>query len=76
MEENLHSNTLAAYELAAKKGAYMIETDARMTKDGVLIVNHDEDVKGYDEFGNEVKFMISETDYSVIGRLYQHMQKV
>ena len=44
----------------------MIETDARMTKDGVLIVNHDEDVKGYDEFGNEVKFVISETDYSVI----------
>ncbi len=47
-----------------------------MTKDGVLIVNHDEDVKGYDESGNEVNFMISETDYSVIGRLYQHMQKV
>ena len=58
VEENLHSNTLAAYELAAKKGADMIETDARMTKDGVLIVNHDEDVKGYDEFGSEVKFVI------------------
>ena len=52
--------------MAAKKGADMIETDARMTKDGVLIVNHDEDVKGYDESGNEVKFVISETDYSVI----------
>ena len=52
--------------MAAKKGADMIETDARMTKDGVLIVNHDEDVKGYDEFGNEVKLVISETDYSDI----------
>lgn len=44
----------------------MIETDARMTKDGVLIVNHDEAVKGYDESGNEVKLVISETDYSDI----------
>ena len=66
VEENLHSNTLAADELAAKKGADMIETDARMTKDGVLIVNHDEAVKGYDESGNEVKLVISETDYSDI----------
>lgn len=37
-----------------------------MTKDGVLIVNHDEDVKGYDKSGNEVKLVISETDYSDI----------
>ena len=35
-----------------------------MTKDGVLIVNHDEDVKGYDKSGNEVKLVISETDFS------------
>lgn len=34
-----------------------------MTKDGVLIVNHDEDVKGYDKSGNEVKLVILETDY-------------
>ena len=66
VDENLHSNTLAAYELAAKMGADMIETDARMTKDGVLIVNHDEDIKGYDESGKEVRLLISETDYSVI----------
>ena len=44
----------------------MIEVDARMTKDGVLIVNHDEDIRGYDDSGNEVRFVISETDYSVI----------
>ena len=31
------SNTLAAFALAARKGADMIETDARMTRDGVLI---------------------------------------
>lgn len=28
VEENLHSNTLAAYAFAAKKGADMIKTDA------------------------------------------------
>ena len=66
VDENLHSNTLAAYKLAAKKGADMIEIDARKTKDGVLIVNHDADVKGYDEFGSEVKYVIAETDYYVI----------
>lgn len=44
----------------------MIETDARMTKDGFLIVNHDADVKGYDELGNEVRYLIAETDYSII----------
>ncbi len=66
VDENLHSNTLAAYELAAKKGADMIETDARMTKDGVLICNHDPEVNGYDESGNVVKYVISETDYEVI----------
>ena len=76
VNESLHSNTLAAYELAAKKGADMIEIDARMTKDGVLIVNHDEDVKGYDEYGNEVKYVIAETDYHVISNIRLLMERV
>lgn len=75
VDENLCSNTLAAYELAAEKGADMIETDARMTKDGVLIVSHDEDIKGYDEFGNEVKFVISETAYSDIRNISLRMER-
>lgn len=49
--EGIHSNTLAAYMLAAKKGADMIETDERTTRDGVIIVNHDPSVKGFDENG-------------------------
>ena len=64
--EGIHSNTLAAYELAAQKGADMIETDARMTKDGILIVNHDADISGYDKDGNEVTYIIANTDYSDI----------
>jgi glycerophosphoryl diester phosphodiesterase len=62
----MQSNTLAAYYLAAQKGADMIETDARMTKDGVLIVNHDADVKGFDKAGNSVSYVISETNSSII----------
>lgn len=37
-------NTLAAYDLALKLGADYIEQDVRMTKDGVLVVYHDEDL--------------------------------
>lgn len=69
VSDNIHSNTLAAYKLAAEKGADMIETDARTTKDGVIIVNHDPTVKGYDENGNFVEYTISETDYDTISKL-------
>lgn len=67
--EGIHSNTLAAYMLAAKKGADMIETDERTTRDGVIIVNHDPSVKGFDENGEPVEYVISETDYSDIAKL-------
>lgn len=64
--DNMHSNTLSAFELAAKKGADMIETDARVTRDGVLIVNHDPVVRGFDEKGNKAEYVISETDADII----------
>ena len=67
--DGIHSNTLAAYLLAAKKGADMIETDERTTKDGVIIANHDPSVKGFDENGEPVEYIISETNYSDIARL-------
>lgn len=59
-------NTLPAFKLAAKKGADMIETDARMTSDGVLVANHDATVKGFDRDGNKVELVISETPFDVI----------
>ena len=67
--DGVHSNTLAAYLLAAKKGADMIETDERTTKDGVIIANHDPSVKGFDENGEPVEYIISETNYSDIAKL-------
>ena len=69
VEENIHSNTLAAYMLAARKGADMIETDARTTRDGILIVNHDATVKGYDENLKPVEYLIFDTDYADIAKL-------
>lgn len=69
VDEHLHSNTLSAFKLAARKGADMIETDARMTRDGVLIVHHDENIQGYDENGRRVNLVISDTDYSVIKKI-------
>lgn len=68
-EENMHSNTLSAFFLAAKNGADMIETDARKTSDGVLIANHDPDVVGMDENGNEVKYDVKTTDYETISKV-------
>ena len=64
--ENMHSNTLSAFQLAADMGADMIETDARTTSDGVFIANHDPIVRGFDENGNPVEYVVSETPASVI----------
>lgn len=38
-------NTIPAFISAVSKGAHMIEFDVQMTKDGQLVVMHDEDVK-------------------------------
>lgn len=70
VQGDMASNTLAAYRLAAQKGADMIETDARTTKDGVLIANHDPEVRGYDEEGNAVCYTISDTEYSVLRKVH------
>ncbi len=69
VQEGIHPNTLPAYALAAKKGADMIETDARMTRDGVLVVHHDADVKGFDAAGNSVTCLISETGFEDIEKI-------
>ena len=42
--EKIPENSLAAFENAARRG-YAIELDVRRTKDGVIVVFHDEDLK-------------------------------
>jgi glycerophosphoryl diester phosphodiesterase len=39
-------NTLAAYELAVSQGADMIEIDLHRTRDGAIVVTHDENLTG------------------------------
>ena len=66
VEGELKENSLAAYYNAYLHGADIIETDARLTSDGVLVVNHDRDVKGFDENGNPVRYIVKDTSSDVI----------
>jgi glycerophosphoryl diester phosphodiesterase len=42
----LSENTLPAYELAVEQRADMIEIDLHLTRDGAMVVAHDEDLSG------------------------------
>ena len=66
VEGTLSENSLAAYYNAYLNGADMIETDARFSSDGVLIVNHDPIVKGFNENGEEVSYVVAETPAEAI----------
>ena len=66
VDGTLKENSLAAYYNAFLNGAEMIETDARLTRDGVLIVNHDDTVKGFNENGEPVTYVVAETDADTI----------
>lgn len=66
VEDALKENSLAAYYNAYLNGADMIETDARFTSDGILIVNHDATVTGIDASGKTVTYTVAETPSSVI----------
>lgn len=67
--EKMRSNTLSAFALAARKGAVMIETDARATRDGILIANHDPVAVGFDRSGNPLSLIIAESSYKDISGL-------
>lgn len=62
----LKENSLAAYYNAYLNGAEMIETDARFTSDGVLIVNHDDTVRGFNDKGHPVTYVVAETTAKTI----------
>lgn len=66
VEGELHQNTLAAYYNAYLSGADMIETDARLTLDGTLVVNHDPTVTAMNERGETVTYTVAETSASDI----------
>ena len=59
----LHTeNTLAAFEAAAKEDYYGIETDVHVTKDGVYVLFHDDDLE--ETTGMDLE--IDETDYATL----------
>ena len=60
VEDGLKENCLGAYYNAYLNGAEMIETDARLTSDGVLIVNHDDTVRGFTENGEAITYLVAE----------------
>lgn len=61
VEGQLKENSLAAYYNAYLHGADIIETDARLSSDGVLIVNHDADAKGMDDSGAPAAYAVKDT---------------
>ncbi len=66
VDSALKENCLAAYYNAYLNGADMIETDARLSSDGVLIVNHDPTVTGINSIGETVTYTVAETTSSDI----------
>ena len=63
----LHENTLGAFYNAYLNGADMIEMDARLTKDGVLISNHDATAIGKDPAtGKTVTYTVAETNADIL----------
>ena len=66
VEGDLKENSLGAYYNAYLHGAEMIETDARLTSDGVLIVNHDDTVRGFNDKGESVTYVVANTPSDVI----------
>ncbi|MBQ7921350.1 MAG: glycerophosphodiester phosphodiesterase family protein [Clostridia bacterium] len=63
VDDVLKENTLAAFYNAYLNGADMIETDARMSCDGVLICNHNATAVGTDPAtGETVTYTVAETN--------------
>lgn len=66
VEGDLKENCLGAYYNAYLNGADMIETDARLSLDGVLVVNHDPIARGINDKGESVSFVVADTPSEVI----------
>ena len=50
-------NTLEAFELAVRMGAYGVELDVHLTKDGEIVVAHDETVERVSEGSGRIADM-------------------
>lgn len=66
VEGELKENCLASYYNAYLHGADMIETDARLSCDGVLIVNHDDIARGFNDKGEAISYVVADTTADVL----------
>jgi len=72
--DSFHSpeNTLASFRSAADKGADFVELDSRVTKDGVLVCNHD----GSLEKKTNVAEILGSTAYSIESVTFEVTQQL
>jgi glycerophosphoryl diester phosphodiesterase len=56
----LHENTLPAYELALAQGSDMIEIDLHTTRDGAIVITHDEELEGLGGSGEVAEATLAE----------------
>ncbi|MCR4621143.1 MAG: hypothetical protein K5663_03590 [Clostridiales bacterium] len=69
VQGRMRPNTLSAFYLAAVRGADMIETDARGSSDGVMMVCHDPVVCGFDVSGKPVEYDIAKTPAAILKKV-------
>ncbi len=64
----LPEHTLAAYRLAIEQGADFIEPDLVMTKDGVLVARHENEISGTTDVATRSQYSSRRTTKAVDGR--------
>src|ERR671915_809860 len=60
-------HTLAAYFIAIEQGADYVEPDLVMTKDGVLVARHENEIGGTTDIGERPEFASRRTTKSIDG---------
>lgn len=60
-------HTLAAYQLAIDQGADFIEPDLVLTKDGVLVVRHENEIGGTTDIADHAEFADRKTSKTIDG---------
>lgn len=64
----LPEHTLAAYRLAIEQGADFIEPDLVMTKDGVLVARHENEISGTTDVATRSQYSSRRTTKAIDGR--------
>ena len=63
-------HTLAAYQLAIDQGANYIEPDLVLTKDGILVARHENEIGGTTDVADHPEFAERQTIKTIDGEVY------